>query len=96
MIKSKVRGRDGLGTTTVNPALTSGQVQQSFLYKMIIFMMVQAWYFFLFFNFYFFLQAFGVEFLITMVLVLVVFASAADENNKDSVKVCPKSTGSIQ
>merc|ERR1712004_282869 len=50
-----VRGRDGLGTTTVNPALTSG-------------------------------QAFGVEFLITMVLVLVVFASAADENNQDSVK----------
>ena len=41
-------------------------------------------------------QAFGVEFLITMVLVLVVFASAADENNQDSVKVCPKSTGSIQ
>jgi len=52
---TSVRGRDGLGTTTVNPALTSG-------------------------------QAFGVEFLITMVLVLVVFASAADENNKDSVK----------
>merc|ERR1712211_1860 len=50
-----VRGRDGLGTTTVNPALTSG-------------------------------QAFGVEFLITMVLVLVVFASAADDNNKDNVK----------
>ena len=85
-----MRGRDGLGTTTVNPALTSGQVQQSFLYKTIIFMMVQALVFF-----YFFLQAFGVEFLITMVLVLVVFASAADENNKDNVKVCPKSTGSL-
>jgi len=52
---TSVRGRDGLGTTTVNPALTSG-------------------------------QAFGVEFLITMVLVLVVFASAADDNNKDNVK----------
>ena len=50
-------------------------------------------FFFYFFNFYFFLQAFGVEFLITMVLVLVVFASAADDNNKDNVKVCPKSTG---
>ena len=80
MIKSKVRGRDGLGTTTVNPALTSGQVQQRFLCMMTIFAV----------------QAFGVEFLITMVLVLVVFASAADENNQDSVKVCPKSTGSIQ
>jgi len=55
VVPATVRGRDGLGTTTVNPALTSG-------------------------------QAFGVEFLITMVLVLVVFASAADENNKDSVK----------
>ena len=77
MIKSKVRGRDGLGTTTVNPALTSGQVQQRFPRKMIIFMV----------------QAFGVEFLITMVLVLVVFASAADENNQDSVKVCSKSQG---
>ena len=85
-----MRGRDGLGTTTVNPALTSGQVQQSFLYKMIIFMMVQA---LVFFFLFFFLQAFGVEFLITMVLVLVVFASAADDNNKDNVKVCPKSTG---
>merc|ERR1712228_681503 len=55
VVPATVRGRDGLGTTTVNPALTSG-------------------------------QAFGVEFLITMVLVLVVFASAADENNQDSVK----------
>merc|ERR1719336_2787284 len=55
VVPATVRGRDGLGTTTVNPALTSG-------------------------------QAFGVEFLITMVLVLVVFASAADDNNKDNVK----------
>lgn len=31
-------------------------------------------------------QAFGIEFLITMVLVLVVFGSAADENNTPSVK----------
>ena len=77
MIKIKVRGRDGLGTTTVNPALTSGQVQQRFLCMMTIFAV----------------QAFGVEFLITMVLVLVVFASAADENNQDSVKVCSKSQG---
>ena len=31
-------------------------------------------------------QAFGVEFFITMVLVLVVFAAAADENNAGSVR----------
>merc|ERR1739844_84447 len=31
-------------------------------------------------------QGFGIEFLITMVLVLVVFAAAADENNSASVK----------
>ena len=35
----------------------------------------------------FFLKGFGIEFLITMVLVLVVFAAAADENNSASVKV---------
>ena len=32
-------------------------------------------------------QAFGVEFLITMVLVLVVFGAAADANNAHNVKV---------
>ena len=32
------------------------------------------------------LQAFGIEFMITMVLVLVVFAAAADANNAGSVK----------
>ena len=31
-------------------------------------------------------QGFGIEFIITMVLVLVVFAAAADENNSGSVK----------
>ena len=31
-------------------------------------------------------QAFGIEFMITMVLVLVVFAAAADANNAGSVK----------
>ena len=35
----------------------------------------------------FFLKAFGIEFLITMVLVLVVFGAAADGNNAPSVKV---------
>jgi len=34
----------------------------------------------------FFLKAFGIEFLITMVLVLVVFGAAADGNNAPSVK----------
>ena len=32
-------------------------------------------------------QAFGVEFMITLVLVLVVFGAAADANNAPSVKV---------
>jgi glycerol uptake facilitator-like aquaporin len=32
------------------------------------------------------LQAVGIEFLITMVLVLTVFAAAADENNSPNVK----------
>jgi len=31
-------------------------------------------------------QGFGIEFMITLVLVMVVFASAADANNKDNVK----------
>ena len=32
-------------------------------------------------------QAFGIEFIITMVLVLIVFAAAADGNNAPGVKV---------
>ena len=32
-------------------------------------------------------QAFGIEFIITMVLVLVVFGAAADANNASNVKV---------
>jgi len=55
VVPEGVRGRDGLGTTTVNPSVSAG-------------------------------QAFGIEFLISMILVLVVFGSAADENNTPSVK----------
>jgi len=55
VVPDEVRGRAGLGTTTINPNLTAA-------------------------------QGFGIEFLITMVLVLVVFGSAADENNKPNVK----------
>jgi len=50
-----VRGRNGLGTTTVASGVSAG-------------------------------QAFGIEFLITMVLVLVVFGAAADGNNAPNVK----------
>ena len=40
-------------------------------------------------------QAFGVEFMITLVLVLVVFGAAADANNAPSVKVRLASDWSI-
>ena len=66
----KVRGRGGLGTTQLGAGVSVGQVQLSCRQKI---------------SLIFFLKAFGIEFLITMVLVLVVFGAAADGNN--SVKV---------
>jgi aquaporin related protein len=50
LVVAEVRGSDGLGTTSINKAIT-------------------------------YAQGFGIEFVITMILVLVVFGAAADENN---------------